>query len=227
MTSLHTKYRPKTFKEVLGQGPIGTSLEKALEKGTSHAFLMVGGSGWGKTTLARIGAKKVGCKRPNEINAAKYTGVDDMRAVTDTLEYAAFDDSAKVIIIDECHMLTKNAWNSLLKAIEEPSEKVYWFLCTTELNKVPATIKTRCITYNLKPVEDVKLFNLLILISEKEGMTKKLRELGILALCAKEAQGSPRQAIVNLEACAEAKSEDEAKELLQSAVDNPQAIDLA
>lgn len=222
--SLHTKYRPKTFKQFIGQGAITASLEKALDKGLSHCFLLVGPSGVGKTSLARAAALKLGCKRPDEINAAKFTGVDDMRALTDTLQYRPFGDEPKVIIVDEAHMISKAGWNSLLKDTEEPPDWCYWFLCTTDVGKVPATIKTRCTTYTLKLVDVETLYELILDICNKEKLNTNNK---ILRLCAEEAQGSPRQAIVNLEVCMEAKDLEEAKELLQSASESPQAIDLA
>lgn len=225
MTSLHTKYRPKKWDDVVGQDAVVASLQKALDK--SHTFLFIGPSGCGKTTLARIAAKELGCDPASlqEIDAATYTGIDDMRSVTSNLLYRPMIGDVKAIIIDECHALSAQAWKALLKSLEEPPEWVYWFLCTTELSKVPMTIKTRCTTLPLKLVPTNVLQDFLadhIVRPEKLDIKAE-----IVKLCAQEANGSPRQAIVNLEACIGCKDKAQAVELLQSAADVPAAFQLA
>lgn len=223
--SLLTKYRPQTWKDVIGQGPVVKSLSTAIERKSSHAYLLVGPSGTGKTTLARIAAKVLGCTSIEEVDAATHTGVDDMRGVAEGLMYRPIGpDAVKVIIIDESHMLSKSAWNSLLKILEHPPDWVTWFLCTTEANKVPATVKTRCLAYELKPVSFAALQDLLDGVAAAE----KLEVSGdVIDLCAKEAQGSPRQALANLGVCATAKSKKEAAELLKSADGSTAAFELA
>ncbi len=131
MEPLHLKYRPKDFDEVVGQDAVVKSLQQAVKNNAGHTFLFTGLSGVGKTTLARITAATVGCVSSNliEIDAATHTGVDDMRDVTFSLKYKPIGvGSVKVIIVDECHMLSKSAWNSLLKVLEEPPAWVYWML---------------------------------------------------------------------------------------------------
>ena len=224
--TMHTSHRPKSFDEVIGQDTVVKSFRGALKANRSHTFLFHGPSGCGKTTLAYLAAKQLKADSHDilDIDAATYTGIDDMRSVTRNLEYRPFKGESKVVILDECHMLSNSAWNSLLKATESPPDYVYWFFCTTELRKVPKTIKTRCLSYALKPVSPEELKGLLQDIILKEHLKVNPKVLG---LCIREADGSPRQAIVNLEACSSAATVDEAAELLHTAGENPVAFDLA
>lgn len=228
MEPLHIKYRPEDFGEVVGQDAVVKSLKHALARDASHTFLFTGPSGVGKTTLARIVAATIKCQPQDllEIDAATNTGIDDMREVTSGLNYRPLGDGAvKVIIVDECHMLSKSAWNSMLKVLEEPPDWVYWMLCTTEPLRVPASIKTRCLAYDLKPVALMQLIELLDYVVGSEGLVK-IKE-GIVSLCAKEADGSPRQALVNLATCIGAGSVSQARELLRSAEGSAEAFELA
>lgn len=218
--ALHTKHRPRKFADVIGQDAVIKSLSGMLERDQSQAFLLIGPSGTGKTTLARIAALKLGCKASDmqEVDAASHTGVDAMRQVAQNLHFTPMGGSdTRVVIVDEAHMLSKSAWNSLLKVLEEPPAHVYWFLCTTEPGKVPRTVMTRCASFTLKLVPEKSLKDLLSRVCEKEGI--KLVD-GVDDLVVKEADGSPRQLLVNLAAVVTATDKREAAELLKAALES-------
>lgn len=225
--ALHVKYRPKSLKDVVGQKAVVNSIEEVLAgKSRPHAFLFTGPSGCGKTTLARILANEFECSPENimEVDAATNTGIDAMRAVTTNLIYTGFGDTPnKMIIIDECHALSKAAWQSMLKAIEEPAAHVFFALCTTDPGKVPSTIVTRCLAYNLKPVKFDDLMDLLEMVADEEGLKTPAP---ILQLVARSADGSPRQALTQLAKVASCTDEDEAAYLLEAALETKEVIDL-
>lgn len=224
--TLHTKYRPAAFKQVVGQMAAIKSLSSVLNRDGSHAFLFTGPSGCGKTTLARIAAHFVRCDPKDilEIAAALKTGVDDMRDIQEFSLYRPLGGGeSRAIILDECHRLSKNAWDALLKAIEEPPRHMYWFLCTTDPGKVPATIKTRCTTINLKLVADADMRGLIDDVCIEEGI--KLSD-DVIALVLKNARGSPRQALVSLSQVRDAKDKREAAQILQTALETEPTVEL-
>ena len=227
--TLINKYRPSKFEDVLGHKAAIKAIKGALDKGLARTFLFTGGSGFGKTTLARIIANAVKCKPEDrlEIDAATNTGVEEMRGVIDGLAYKPIGGKVKVIIVDECHALSKNAWQALLKILEEPPSWVYWVLCTTEATKVPQTIKTRALQIDLKAVSNDDLTDFLDRINESEKLLASNVADDIVDLCVKEASGSPRQALANMALCASVSKVDEAKELLRTAQGSAEAFELA
>lgn len=224
---LHRKYRPEYFEDVIGQDATIKSLKGAIKRKDVHSFLLSGPSGCGKTTLARIIAAEVGCNPRSliEVDAATTSGVDAMRALQEPLQYRPFDGGeARGVIVDECHALSKAAWQALLKAIEEPQQYVYWFFCTTELGKVPGTIKTRCASYLLKSVPDALLSKLADRVCKHEKI--KLAQ-GVHDILIRASNGSPRQMLVNLAQVRDAADRKEAAETLRTVIDSDGSLELA
>lgn len=195
------KYRPSRLEEVIGHDLVVQSLAKTLKRGDAHSFLFSGPSGVGKTTLARIVARMVDCNAYNiiEIDAATHSSVDAMRQLTEMLQYAAMGTTpTRVIIVDEAHALSRQAWQSLLKSVEEPGPNVYWAFCSTEPKKVPVTIRNRCVVYALKPLR----LDDLIELGDKVCRAEQLdMNDPILRLMAKQAEGSPRQLLTFIAGC--------------------------
>lgn len=220
---LINKYRPSTWDDVIGQDTIVNSVQKLLDDGKSQAFIFSGPPGTGKTTLSRIAAEYVEAEIL-DLAAAKYTGIDDMRAITDALQYKAFGKCPnKAIILDEVHRLSKQAFDSLLKPIEEPPPHVFWFFLTTELSKIPVAIKTRCSSFVLKPVKEKELQKLIKDIAKEEKF--KVGD-DIIDIIVREANGSPRQAISNLGLVYNITDRKTAIETLKSAIESDATIEL-
>lgn len=222
----HIKYRPATLGKVIGQDMVVDSLRDNLNSKSAlpHSFLFTGPSGTGKTTLSRIVAREMGCDDVLEIDAASNSGIDAMKEVLSTLRYHGFGDRPnRAIIVDECHALSKQTWQALLKPIEEPPGHVFFFLCTTEAGKVPETIVTRCLSYNLKPVRYADLMDLLedVVVAEKLDMDDR-----VLEIVARSAEGSPRQALVMLAMVQGCTDPEEASQLLAQPLEDKEIIDL-
>jgi DNA polymerase III subunit gamma/tau len=225
----HLKYRPNKFKDVVGHKRVVDSLKSLMkEDKLPHSFIFAGPSGTGKTTLARILARKL---QPNsaiepyiEIDAANNTGVDAMRELLESINYAGLGSSGiKFIILDEAHELSKNAFDALLKPLEDTPEHVYFALCTTELQKIPKTIVTRCHTFNLQELRTDDVCDMLEYIHKKEGLSIPKEALVIIA---RESFGSMRQALVFLSQCRNCKDVDEVAELLASPENSTEVIEL-
>src|SRR6201997_67961 len=213
---LARKWRPRKFAELVGQEHVVRALSNALDSGRMHhAFLFTGTRGVGKTTIARIFAKSLNCERGMssnpcgecgacrdidagrfvdllEIDAASNTGVDDVRDLIDNAQYVPARGRFKVYLIDEVHMLSRPAFNALLKTLEEPPPHVEFIFATTEIRKVPVTILSRCQRFDLRRIETDVLIAHLASIAEQE---KVVIEPAALALIARAAEGSVRDAL--------------------------------
>lgn len=219
---LYRKWRPRTFADVIGQEHITTTLSRELMAGRiAHAYLFTGSRGTGKTTCAKILAKAVNCLDPQngnpcnlcsncegidngtildvlEIDAASNNGVDNIRDIRDETLYTPSVGKYRVYIIDEVHMLSINAFNALLKTLEEPPPHVIFILATTELHKLPATILSRCQRFDFRRINASEIANRLVYIAEQEGV--KLHNSAAL-LIAKLSDGAMRDALSMLDQC--------------------------
>lgn len=170
--ALYRKYRPEGFSDVIGQDHIVNTIKGALEAGkVSHAYLLCGPRGTGKTTIARIIARELGTSVNDtyEMDGASNRKIEDAREIRENVRTLPFDSKYKVYILDEVHMLTKEAWNALLKTIEEPPEHAIFILATTEFEKVPDTIVSRCQNFTFKKPTEKILTDVVENIAKKEG----------------------------------------------------------
>lgn len=218
---LARKYRPQGFAQLIGQDPMVQTLGNAIKRDRlAHAFLLTGVRGVGKTSTARLIAKALNCIGPDgeggptidpcgqcepceaiaegrhidvvEMDAASHTGVDDVREIIEAVRYAAVSARYKVYIIDEVHMLSKNAFNALLKTLEEPPPHVKFLFATTEVNKVPVTVLSRCQRFDLRRIPANRLAEHFRWIVRQEGSEA---EEEALALVARAAEGSVRDGL--------------------------------
>jgi DNA polymerase-3 subunit gamma/tau len=218
---LARKYRPQTFSELIGQEPMVRTLANAIKRDRlAHAFLMTGVRGVGKTSTARLIAKALNCVGPDgkggptidpcgvcepcraiaegrhidviEMDAASHNGIDDVRAMTDAVRYAAVSARYKIYIIDEVHMMSKPAFNALLKTLEEPPGHVKFLFATTEVDKLPVTVLSRCQRFDLRRVSNETLEQHYASICRQEEVEA---EPEALALVASVAEGSVRDGL--------------------------------
>lgn len=197
--SLYRAYRPQKFSEVLGQDQVvGPLKEQLASEKVAHAYLFAGSRGLGKTSVARLFARELGTSDKDlyEIDAASNNSVEDIRSLTENIHTLPFESPYKVYILDEAHMLSKGAWNAFLKTLEEPPAYAVFILATTELEKVPETVRSRCQVFDFKKPSREGLVKLVTAVAKKEG-----RELGagVADLVALLADGSYRDALSILE----------------------------
>jgi len=193
--ALYRQYRPSTFDEVIGQGHVVKVLQGMLSKKEfGHAYLFNGSRGTGKTTLARIFAKELGCAPEDiyEIDGASHRKIEDIRELRDAVRTLPFSSDYKVYIIDEVHMLTREAFNAFLKTLEEPPQHVIFMLATTEPEKIPDTIISRCQVFQLKQPGMPDIIDNLKRIIAAEGYVV---DEGGLQLIAMLARGSFRDSL--------------------------------
>ncbi len=218
---LARKYRPQSFDELIGQDAMVTTLGNAIARGRiAHAFLLTGVRGVGKTSTARLVAKALNCIGPDgnggptidpcgkcepcvaiaegryidviEMDAASHTGVDDVREIIEAVRYAAVSARYKIYIIDEVHMLSKNAFNALLKTLEEPPAHVKFLFATTEVGKVPVTVLSRCQRFDLRRIPAGKLAAHFAHVAKAEGVDVEDEALQVIA---RAAEGSARDGL--------------------------------
>jgi DNA polymerase III subunit gamma/tau len=197
--SLYLDYRPQTWDEIVGNEETVSSLQNMLKKGNvPHTYLFVGGSGCGKTTIARILANDLGCNGNDyrEINAADFRGIDSVREIIQSAKYKPLEGKTKVYMIDECHKLTTDAQNAMLKILEDTPDHVYFILATTDPQKLLATVKSRAVQYVMNPLSDMEMMRLLKITikKEKESVDKEVLEQII-----QDSMGHPRAAMNILE----------------------------
>ncbi|MGB9976923.1 DNA polymerase III subunit gamma/tau [Thermovenabulum sp.] len=226
--ALYRKYRPSNFDEIVGQRPIVRVLKNQLKSGRiGHAYLFCGMRGTGKTSTARVFAKALNCEKgPTdnpcgvcrnclafqngsfmdivEMDAASHRGIDDIRDLREKVNFPPSQGRYRVYIIDEVHMLTQEAFNALLKTLEEPPKHTVFILCTTEPNKLPATILSRCMRFDFKRVSFGDIAEHLKRVSQKQGLKVEDRALKLIA---RHSQGSIRDSLSLLDKAAGLSSE--------------------
>lgn len=184
---LYRKYRPNSFSEMLGQDHITSVLEGSIKQGNiAHAYLFSGSRGTGKTSMARILARSAGVSQKDlyEIDAASNRGIDDIRELREGVNTLPFDSPYKVYIIDEVHMLTKDAFNAFLKTLEEPPSHAIFILATTEVSKLPETIVSRCQSFTFKRPSQSVLKKMVLTVAKKEGFTLDTQAAELIAYLA-------------------------------------------
>ena len=222
-TALYRKWRPKTFDEVRGQDHIVRTLKNQIQSDRiGHAYLFCGTRGTGKTSIAKIFARSVNCENPQdgnpcctcsmckrieagnslnvvEIDAASNNGVDDVREIRNQVQYPPSEGKYRVFIIDEVHMLSAGAFNALLKTLEEPPAYVISILATTEVNKIPVTILSRCQRYDFRRISVQTIAGHLMELAKSEGIDAEERAIRYIA---RVADGSMRDSLSLLDQCA-------------------------
>lgn len=220
---LHLKYRPRNFDEFIGSEAVKESILSSLHR--THTYLLSGLRGTGKTTLARLIAYELQIADWDiiEMDAADRTGVDDARKLKSTVVFAPMQGKNKIYIIDEVHRLSPQAQDSLLKVLEEPPEHVYFVLCTTEVNKLLKTIRSRAKEYELKPLGRKNTEKLIDWICRDEELQIDSQLKKAIVNCC---EGIPREIVISLDKVRDVEDVDRALELIQSVSEKAEVIEL-
>lgn len=223
----YRKYRPKKFSDVIGQpDAVRVLIEMGKNKEIPHALLFTGPSGCGKTTLARIVREKLKCSDYDysELNAADFRGIDAIRDMRGQMGTAPLGGSCRIWLLDECHSLTGDAQNALLKLLEDTPSHVYFLLCTTDPQKLKKTVITRCTEVRCRLLTEAELGMLVRKIAAAEGATLSDK---VVESIANAADGSARKALVILNAVARIQVEEEQLAAISAADVKGQAIEIA
>ena len=202
--ALAIKYRPQTFEDLTEQSAVVTILTNQIETNTiKHGYLFCGGAGTGKTTSARIFANMInkGVGTPIELDAASNNSVEDIRRLTEDAQTQSIDSEYKVFVIDECHSLSNQAWQAMLKTLEEPPAKAIFIFCTTDPQKIPNTILSRVQRYNFQRISQEGIVQRLLYILRCEGAIASTHLVEAVEYIAKIADGGMRDAITLMDKC--------------------------
>lgn len=225
--SLYNKYRPTTLEQVIGNSDVVSYLQGVFEdkKNCPHVFLFNGPTGCGKTTLARILSKEIGCADVDmrELNTANLRGIDTVRDIIDSSKYHSMGGSNRVWLIDETHKMTNDAQNAFLKLLEDPPPHVYFILCTTEPEKLLGTVRGRCVDLKVNPLSEVDMLKLLRMVVKGEG--KKI-SISVYEQIIQDALGLPRNALQILEKVLKVPEDRQLEIAKQSAAQQSQSIEL-
>jgi DNA polymerase-3 subunit gamma/tau len=227
--SLYQKIRPDSFETVVGNKSTVASLKAVMAKGPDkmpHNLLFMGPSGCGKTTLARIVAAMVKCLNSDlqEINAAQNRGIDMVRGIQNNLNLSPMHGETRVYIIDECHQLTAEAQDSLLKMMEDTPKHVFFLLCTTDSGKLKPTLRNRCTPFTVTPLSEERMIKFLRRVCTKESFNVPDKVLSQIAM---DSMGSSRAALVLLELVSDLPQEEMLRAAKQNAAKQNEAIALA
>lgn len=211
--SLYRKHRPRTFADMVGNQTILEAFRKALEESPEkrpHVFLLSGDSGCGKTTAARIAADLLGADEMaiHEFNSSSNRGIDSAREIIEQMRFTPMHGTSRIYILDEFHQTTAAAQNAFLKPLEDTPDHVYFFICTTNPEKVIKPIHTRCVSFHFPSLSSSELVKVLRRVNKLEGLGI---EADVLLAIAENADGSPRKAINILEKVSKVDPEDQLK----------------